>query len=115
MAAPDPLRWRPAAPKVRPVRVVVSWLVSALALLIAAWIVPHVAIPSFWGGLLTAAIVALVNAVIPPVVAALRLPFTALLGFVLVLFADAAALLIASESMTPRSRWIPSDGRCWPR
>ncbi len=97
MAAPDPLRWRPVAPKVRPVRVVVSWLVSALALLIAAWIVPHVAIPSFWGGLLTAAIVALVNAVIPPVVAALRLPFTALLGFVLVLFADAAALLIASD------------------
>ena len=97
MAAPDPLRWRPVAPKVRPVRVVISWLVSALALLIAAWIVPHVAIPSFWGGLLTAAIVALVNAVIPPVVAALRLPFTALLGFVLVLFADAAALLIASD------------------
>jgi uncharacterized membrane protein YvlD (DUF360 family) len=97
MAAPDPLRWRPEAPKVRPVRVVVSWLVSALALLFAAWVVPNVAIPSFWGGLLTAAIVAVVNAVIPPVVAALRLPFTALLGFVLVLFADAAALLIASD------------------
>ena len=97
MAAPDPLRWQPQTPKVRPVRVVVSWLVSALALLIAAWIVPHVTIPSFWGGLLTAAIVALVNAVVPPVVAALRLPFTALLGFVLVLFADAAALLIASD------------------
>ncbi len=97
MAAPDPLRWRPEVPKVRPVRVVVSWLVSALALLFAAWVVPHVAIPSFWGGLLTAAIVAVVNAVIPPLVAALRLPFTALLGFVLVLFADAAALLIASD------------------
>lgn len=97
MAASDSLRWRPEAPRVRPVRVVVSWLVSALALLLAAWIVPNVEIPNFWGGLLTAAIVAVVNAIIPPLVAALRLPFMVLLGFVLVLIADAAALLIAAD------------------
>ena len=45
---------------------------------------------SFWGALLVAAIVAALNAVIPPVLAALRLPLTLVLGFLLVLIADAA-------------------------
>ena len=45
---------------------------------------------SFWGALLVAAIVAALNAVIPPLLAALRLPLTLVLGFLLVLIADAA-------------------------
>jgi uncharacterized membrane protein YvlD (DUF360 family) len=79
------------------VRVVVAWLIAAAALLIAAALVPHVDIPSFWGALLVAAVVALVNAVLPPVIAALRLPFQLVLCFLLVLVIDAWALLIASD------------------
>ena len=41
--------------------------------------------------------VAVLNAVLPPLVAALRLPLTALLGFVLVLAVDAAMLLLAAD------------------
>ena len=52
---------------------------------------------SFWGALLVAAIVAALNAVIPPVLAALRLPLTLVLGFLLVLIADALILLLAAE------------------
>ena len=40
-------------------------------------------------------IVAALNAVIPPVLAALRLPLTLVLGFLLVLVADALILMIA--------------------
>ncbi len=70
---------------------------SALALLVAAWIVPNVDIPSFWGALITALLVAVVNAIVPPIVAALRLPLILVLGFLIVLVVDAWALLIASD------------------
>ena len=89
--------WSPTRPRLRPLSMLVGWLVSALALLAAAAVVPHVDIPSFRGAIVTAAIVAVLNAVLPPIVAALRLPFMLLFGFLLVLVLDAAMLLIASS------------------
>src|SRR4029077_20109305 len=56
-------------------------------------------IDSFWGALLVAAIAAALNAIIPPVLAALRLPLTLVLGFVLVLFAD-AGILVLTDALT---------------
>ncbi len=87
--------WKPQRPRLRPARLVVSWLATAVALVVAAWILPGVHIDDFWGALLIAAIISVLNAVIPPVLAALRLPLTLVLGFLLVLIADAAMLLIA--------------------
>jgi uncharacterized membrane protein YvlD (DUF360 family) len=84
-------------PKIHAVRLVLSWLVSAAALFLAAWIVPNVEIGTFWGALLTAAVIAVLNAVLPPLVAALRLPFTLVLGFLLVLVLDALMLLAAAS------------------
>jgi uncharacterized membrane protein YvlD (DUF360 family) len=63
----------------------------------AAWIVPGAAIDGFWGALLVAAVVAVLNAIVPPLIASLRLPFTLVLGFLLVLAADAAILLLADR------------------
>ncbi len=91
------MTWSPEVPKLRPARVILSWLVSALALLIAAALVPHVDIPTFWGAVVVAAVVAIVNAVLPPILAALRLPLTLVIGFLGVLFLDAFALLLASD------------------
>ena len=84
-------------PRLKPLRLLVSWFLSAVALLVAASIVPHVEIPSFWGAVLVAAVVAIVNAVLPPILAALRLPFTLVIGFLGVLVIDAVALLFASD------------------
>ena len=89
--------WTPEVPRFRPLRLLLSWFLSALALLVAAWIVPHVDIPSFWGAVGVAAVVAIVNAVLPPILAALRLPFTLVIGFLGVLVIDAFALLFASD------------------
>jgi len=86
-------------PKVHPIRLVVQWLVAAAGLFVAAWIVPNVDIATFWGALATAAVIAVLNAVLPPIVAALRLPFTLVLGFLLVLVLDALMLLAASSIM----------------
>ena len=75
----------------------VSWFATGVAVMVAAGILPGVHIDNFLGALVVAAVVAALNAVIPPVLAALRLPLTLVLGFLLVLIADAVILLIAAE------------------
>jgi hypothetical protein len=55
-------------------------------------------------------VIAVLNAFLPPIVAALRLPFMVVLGFLLVLFLD-AALLLATSSLIPQ--WITVDSFGW--
>ena len=93
----ETVSWHRERPKYRPLRLVVSWLLSAAALLIAAKIVPGVAVEGFGGAVVAALLIAVLNAILPPIVAALRLPFMALLGFVLVLVLDALMLMLAAE------------------
>ena len=78
-------RLRPARPRFHPLRVVVSWLLSAVSLLVAALLVPHVHVNGLGGAIIASLAIAILNAIVPPLIAALRLPFMALLGFVLVL------------------------------
>jgi len=94
-----PPRWKPVRPRFRPLPLVVAWLVSTVALSVAAWIVPGASVSSFRGAFGAVAAIAVINAVLPPVIAALRLPLTALLGFLLVLCLD-AAMLLAVDNLT---------------
>jgi uncharacterized membrane protein YvlD (DUF360 family) len=96
----EAVTWQPERPRYRPVRLLVSWLLAAAALLIAASIVPGVSVEGFGGAAVAALLIGILNAIIPPVIAALRLPLMALLGFVLVLVVDALMLQAASE-ITP--------------
>ena len=91
--------WEPERPKFRPVRLGVAWLVAAVALMIAAYIVPGADVNDFWGALAATAVIAVLNAILPPVVAALRLPFMLVLGLLLVLVLD-ALMLMAADSIT---------------
>ena len=86
--------WHAERPRLRMFPLIVSWVAAGVAFIVAAGILPGVWIDGFWGALLVAAVVAALNAVIPPVLAALRLPATLVLGFLLVLFADAGILLL---------------------
>jgi uncharacterized membrane protein YvlD (DUF360 family) len=92
--------WHPERPRIRPLRTVVNWLITAVALLVAAELVPNVTIHSFESALLVALFVAVLNAILPPVIAALKLPFTLVSTFLLILVADAAILLWASDVFT---------------
>jgi len=83
-------------PKIKPFKLIVSWLVAAAALFVAAWIVPHVEIKTFLGAVVVSLVIAVLNAVVIPVVAAIRLPLTLVLGFLIVLILDALMLLAAS-------------------
>jgi uncharacterized membrane protein YvlD (DUF360 family) len=91
--------WKPEAPRLRLFPLIVAWLATGVALMVAAWVLPGVDIRSFGGALVVAAIVSALNAVIPPVLAALRLPLTLVLGFLLVLIAD-ALILQATDALT---------------
>jgi uncharacterized membrane protein YvlD (DUF360 family) len=89
--------WQPERPRLRLFPLIVSWVATGVALMVAAWILPGVDIKSFGAALVVAVIVAALNAVIPPVLAALRLPLTLVFGFLLVLIADAIILQVASK------------------
>ena len=89
--------WQPERPRWRVFPLLVSWFATGIALMVAAGILPGVDIESFWGALVVAAIIGALNAVIPPALAALRLPLTLVLGFLVVLIADALMLLAAAE------------------
>ena len=89
------LRWEPATPRLGLVRTIVSWVVAAASVAVAAWLVPGVALEATGAAFLVAAVIAVLNAVVPPILAALRLPFMLALGFLLVLIADAGLLMLA--------------------
>jgi uncharacterized membrane protein YvlD (DUF360 family) len=89
--------WHPERPRFKPTRLLLSWLLTAVALWFAALILPGVAVESHWGAFAMALVVASLNAVLPPLLAALRLPFTVALGFVLVLVLNAVVLKLSSD------------------
>jgi uncharacterized membrane protein YvlD (DUF360 family) len=91
--------WSPGRPPVRLLRLLLAWLVSTAAIFAAAWIVPGASVGGFWGALGATAAIAVMNAVLPPIVAALRLPLMLLVGLVLVLVLD-ALMLLAADSIT---------------
>ena len=89
--------WRPERPSFSAGHLVLAWLLSAVSLLVAALLIPGADASSLGVAMAAAAVIAGLNAVLAPLVAALRLPFTALLGFFLVLFVDAGMLLLADR------------------
>ena len=110
-----PVRWEPATPRLGLVRTLVSWVVAAASVAIAALLVPGVALEATGAAFAVAALIAILNAVLPPIVAALRLPFMLALGFLLVLVADAGLLLLADAVLSDDIRVDASGTRCWPR
>ena len=93
----EAVAWQPERPRFKPLRLLLSWALTAASLWVAAAILPGVDIVGFGGALLVAPVVALLNALLPPVLAALRLPFMLVLGFVLVLILNAFVLEFASR------------------
>jgi uncharacterized membrane protein YvlD (DUF360 family) len=101
--------WEPVTPRIRVVRLIVSWLVAGASVWVASWLLPGVALKSTGAAFAVAAVIAVLNAVLPPVLAALRLPFMLLAGFLLVLVAD-ALLLLAADAILPDDIRVDSFG-----
>jgi uncharacterized membrane protein YvlD (DUF360 family) len=90
-------QWQPGRPKLRPVRLLLQWATSAAALYLAALVVPGVKVEGAFGALLAAILIAVLNTFLPPLIAALRLPYMLAIGFLLVLFLDAWMVKIAAD------------------
>ena len=95
----EAVRWEPARPRIRPLRAVVAWIIAAAAVHVAAALVAGIELERTGAGFLVAGAIAIINAVLPPLIAALRVPFTLVVGFLGVLFADAAGLMIAADAL----------------
>jgi uncharacterized membrane protein YvlD (DUF360 family) len=90
--------WTPARLKVNVPRLVLAWTVAAASLLIAVAIVPGAHVKDVAAAFAVTAAIAVLNGLLPPIIAALRLPLTLLIGFVLVLVVDVLMLLLASRA-----------------
>ena len=68
-------------------RILIVWLVNALALMAVAYLMPSISVASFWTALVAALVLGLINAVIRPVLILVTLPASVLtLGlFILVI------------------------------
>ena len=90
--------WEPQVPRIRLLPLLFAWLTSAASLYVAAWILSGVELDTRFSALLIAALIGIVNAILPPIIAALRLPFMVAIGFVLILLIDAGALWLAADA-----------------
>ena len=101
--------WSPAFPRLRLRRLIVAWITAAIAVYIATWLVPGVSVADPAGAFVAAAVIAALNALLPPLIASLRLPFMLVAGFILILAVDAWMLKAASDlsdsSFTVDSYW----------
>jgi uncharacterized membrane protein YvlD (DUF360 family) len=94
--------WKPEKPRLSVVRFAVGWVIAAAAVWVSVWIVPGADIERTGAAFIVAALIGVLNAVLPPILAALRLPFMLVTGFLLVLVADALLLLVTR-------RLLPDD------
>src|SRR5215467_4493613 len=85
--------WSPGKPRIRVLHLLISWIGTSVALFVAAAIVPDASVKSFWGAFVAVAAIAILNALLSPLVAALRLPWMLPIAFVLILVLDALMLL----------------------
>jgi len=75
---------------------IVTWLVSALALWIVAQIIPGIQVRGFGAAMIATVVIAVVDAVVGPVLRFLALPFTILTLGLFLLVVNAVLLKLAS-------------------
>ncbi len=83
----------------RPARLLLSLIVSATSVFLAAGLLPGLGVGDFAAALFAALIIAALNAVLAPLVSAIHLPYTVATSFLLVLVLD-AVLLLAADALT---------------
>ena len=92
--------WKPDVPRISVLRFALAWIVAAAAVAVSVWIAPGTDIDSGGAAFLVAAMIGVLNAILPPILAALRLPFMLVTGFLLVLAADAVVLMITGDVLS---------------
>lgn len=86
-----------------------EWLISALAILVSAYILPGVHIASFTTALVAAVVLGIINAILKPILVLLSLPITLITLGLFTLVIDALLILLTS-ALVPGFR---VDGFWW--
>ena len=93
----DAFAWQPVRPRMSRWAFFGTWIASAIALNVAAWILPGVSLyHDVYGSLAVVALIAGLNALLAPLVAALRLPFAVAINFILSLLLGASIVSLAA-------------------
>lgn len=77
--------------------ILVKWVLSAVAVLIAAYILPGVAVTSFWTALIVAAILAVLNSILRPILVILTIPITIVTLGLFLLVINALIILLTDS------------------
>ena len=80
--------------------ILLNWLVTTLAVLVAAYLLPGVTVKNFFAGLLTALVLGLVNAILRPILVILTFPLT-ILTLGLFIFVINALLVLLTSAIVP--------------
>jgi uncharacterized membrane protein YvlD (DUF360 family) len=89
--------WQPERLRLKPLRLLFSWFITAVAVGVASAILPGVHIVDAVGALIVAIVIGALSAILSPVFAALRLPLTLVLGFLITLAVNAFVLWFAGD------------------
>lgn len=73
---------------------IIKWVLSAVAVIIAAYILPGVTVESFWAALVVAVILSLFNAILRPILVILTIPVTILTLGLFLLVINAVIVLL---------------------
>jgi putative membrane protein len=76
--------------------ILINWLVTAFAVIIAAYLLPGVSVRSFFTALLAALVLGLVNAILRPILVILTLPLTVVTLGLFIFVINALLVLLAS-------------------
>ena len=77
--------------------IIVKWTLSAVAVLIAAYILPGVSVASFWSALIVAVVLALLNALLKPILVVLTIPITVVTLGLFLLVINALIILLTDS------------------
>lgn len=78
-------------------KLLISWLVATLAVVVTAYLLPGVHVASFVAALVTALVLGIINAVIKPILVVLTLPITILTLGLFTLVINALLVLLAAN------------------
>jgi putative membrane protein len=92
--------WREARCYPRAMKLLLSWALSAAALLLVAYLYSGVVVTSFTGALIAAAALGLLNTIVRPILLLLTLPVT-LVTLGLFIFVINALMFWAASGLTP--------------
>jgi putative membrane protein len=77
--------------------IIVKWIVNALVIMIAAYILPGVHVMNFWTALVLALVMGVLNVLVKPLLIVLTLPITLLTFGLFLLVINALIVLLASH------------------